>query len=302
MSLAIFVSTIVSVSLPSIIPPYIGYVRYVAYLVIPLSILAAFGIFNSLEQLKKRHFKALFVIVLVVLVSTSILSQAYGRERLFDFGQSHTKVTLVYNLPGISGGLYLTGDAIAQIFGGNITTWNDARITNLNPSANLPNQTIIKFYRSDSSDTTYVFTRYLADQSSDWNITVGSDPPDQWLPEGQGKRGNSGVAAAVSSTQYAIGYVELDYALANNLNVVSVQNLWFREDTVTLRIPDNPLSADSVEAIDWINVNLPKGATILPLSLTSEKILSNLVLGVKSYPLLPNMVFKGCFRIVRALK
>jgi hypothetical protein len=284
MSLAIFASTVITVSLPAIIPPYIGYVRYVSYLVIPLSILAAFGIFNSLEHLKKRHFRRLFVVLLVVLVSTSILSQAYVRERLFDLGQSQTKVTLVYNLPGISGGLLLTGDAIAQIFEGYITTWNDTRIAIINPSANLPNQTIIKFYRSDSSNTTYVFTRYLADQRPDLKIIVGSDPPSKWLSDGQGKRGNSGVASAVSSTQYAIGYVELAYALANNLNVVSVQNLWFREDTVALIIPDNPLTADSVEAIDWINVNLPKGTTILPLSLTSEKILSNFVLDVKVTP------------------
>jgi hypothetical protein len=278
MSLAIFASTVITVSLPAIIPPYIGYVRYVSYLVIPLSILAAFGILNSLEHLKKRHFRKLFVVLLVVLVSTSILSQGYGRERLFDLGQSHTEVTLVYNLPGISGGLHLTGDAIAKIFNGTITKWDEIAILNPSASAILPNQPIIKFYRSDSSDTTYVFTRYLADQ--DRNIIVGS----QWLLDGQGKRGNSGVASAVSSTQYSIGYVELAYALANNLNVVSVQNLWFREDTLALRIPDNPLSADSVEAIDWINVNLPKGATILPLSLSSEKILSNLVLDVKVTP------------------
>jgi hypothetical protein len=286
MSLAIFASTVITVSLPAIIPPYIGYVRYVSYLVIPLSILAAFGIFNSLEHLKKRHFKTLFVVLLVVLVSTSILSQAYVRERLFDLGQSQTKVTLVYNLPGISGGLILTGDSIAQIFEGDITTWNDPRIANLNPKliANLPNQTIIKFYRSDNSDTTYVFNRYLSDHNSRLNIKVGSDPPSQWMSDGQGKGGNLGVASAVSSTQYSIGYVELAYALANNLNVVSVQNLWFREDTVALIIPDNPLSADSVEAIDWINVNLPKGATLLPLSLTSEKILSNFVLDVKVAP------------------
>ena len=88
LAIAIFVSTIVSVSFPQIIPPYIGYFRYAAYLVIPLSILAAFGIFNSVQQLKKRHFKAIFVIVLVVLVSTSILSQAYVREKLYVSGQN----------------------------------------------------------------------------------------------------------------------------------------------------------------------------------------------------------------------
>ena len=92
LSISIFISTAVSIAVsmysPAIIPPYIGYVRYIAYLVMPLSILAAFGIFYSMEHLKKRYFRALFVIMLVVLASTSILSQAYGRERLFDLGQT----------------------------------------------------------------------------------------------------------------------------------------------------------------------------------------------------------------------
>jgi len=89
-SIAIFISTAVtlSLSLLGIIPPYIGYVRYIGYLVIPLSILAAFGIFHSMQHLKKRHFKALFVVILVILVSTSILSQAYVREMFYDLGQN----------------------------------------------------------------------------------------------------------------------------------------------------------------------------------------------------------------------
>ena len=92
MSIAIFVTTALSLSLPGMIPSYIGYVRYIGYLVIPLSILAAFGIFYSMQHLKKRHLKALFVVILAVLVSTSILSTAYTREMFLDLGQKKSVI------------------------------------------------------------------------------------------------------------------------------------------------------------------------------------------------------------------
>jgi hypothetical protein len=154
LSISIFISTAVSIAVsiyfPAVIPPYIGYVRYISYLVIPLSILAAFGIFHSIDHLKKRHFKMLLVVLLVILVSSSMLSQAYSRERVFDLG----KTQIVLSAP------------LASLADGNTTL----------------------------------------------------------------------------------------------------------------------LSANMTLAIDWMNSNLPKGATILPLSLDSEKILSNLVLDVKVAP------------------
>ena len=132
-------------------------------------------------------------------------------------------VTLAYNLPGVSGGLKLTGDVIARIYLGTITNWNDASIAALNPDVTLPSHEITTVHRSDSSGTTNVFTKYLSNVSSTWNTQIGSGTSVQW-PGGQGQSGNSAVASTVNSTQYAIGYVELAYALQNSMTVVSVQN------------------------------------------------------------------------------
>ena len=96
-------------------------------------------------------------------------------------------------------------------------------IAALNPSVSLPNHAITPVHRSDSSGTTNVFTKYLSNVSSTWNTQIGSGTSVQW-PGGQGQSGNSAVASTVNSTQYAIGYVELAYALQNSMAVASVQN------------------------------------------------------------------------------
>jgi phosphate transport system substrate-binding protein len=131
-------------------------------------------------------------------------------------------ITLAYNLPDVIG-LKLSGDVIAQIFLGTITTWNDPAITALNPGVTLPNQPIHTIHRSESSGTTNVFTKYLSLESSTWSSQIGSGTSVQW-PSGAAVQGNSAVAATVSQTQYSIGYVELTYALQNNMAVASIKN------------------------------------------------------------------------------
>ena len=134
-------------------------------------------------------------------------------------------VTLAYNLPGITGGLHLTGQVIANIYLGTITNWNDPAITALNPTTTLPNHIITTIHRSDSSGTTNVFTKYLSSQSSTWQSQVGSGTSVQWPgSNAAGQPGNAAVASTVSSTAYSIGYVELAYALQNSMTVASVQN------------------------------------------------------------------------------
>jgi phosphate ABC transporter phosphate-binding protein len=134
-------------------------------------------------------------------------------------------VTLAYNLPGISSGLRLTGQVIANIFLGTITNWNDPAITALNPGTTLPDHTITTVHRSDGSGTTNIFTRYLSNVSSTWNSTVGFGTSVQWPGTNAiGASGNANVASTVIQTQYAIGYVELAYALKNSMTVASVQN------------------------------------------------------------------------------
>jgi phosphate transport system substrate-binding protein len=132
-------------------------------------------------------------------------------------------VTVAYNLPGVSSGLHLTGKVVADIFQGTITMWNDPAIQSLNANLTLPAKTINTVHRSDGSGTTFIFTKYLSASSSSWSSAIGSGKSVSW-PSGSGGTGNTGVASLVNSTQYAIGYVELAYALQNGMTVAAIQN------------------------------------------------------------------------------
>ncbi len=132
-------------------------------------------------------------------------------------------VTMVYNLPEVSAPLKLTGDAIAAIYQGQITKWNDARIEALNPGLKLPATDILVVHRSDGSGTSYVFTDYLVTVSPPWATKPGKGKEVQW-PVGLGAKGNEGVAGQVKQTPGAIGYVELAYATQNKMAMASVKN------------------------------------------------------------------------------
>ena len=132
-------------------------------------------------------------------------------------------VTVAYNLPGIASGLHLTGKVIADIYQGTITTWNDPAVANLNSNVTLPAKSIVVVHRSDSSGTSFVFTGYLSLSSSAWNTSVGQGKAVSW-PTGLGSNGNTGVASLVQGQPYAIGYVELAYALQNSMTVAAIQN------------------------------------------------------------------------------
>jgi phosphate transport system substrate-binding protein len=132
-------------------------------------------------------------------------------------------ITVAYNLPSISSGLKLTGTVLANIYLGTITNWNDIAITSLNPSLTLPDHVITTVHRSDGSGTTNWFTKYLSLVSTTWNTEVGSGTSVQW-PVGVGASGNANVAATVTQTEYSVGYIELAYALKNNVPVAALQN------------------------------------------------------------------------------
>jgi phosphate transport system substrate-binding protein len=132
-------------------------------------------------------------------------------------------VVPTYNIPGVTQQLKFTGDLLAGIFLGQITTWNDSRIAAVNPGVTLPNQDIVVVHRSDGSGTTYIWTDYLAKVSQEWAQRVGHATSVSW-PVGLGGQGNPGVAATVSRTPGAIGYVELIYAIQNRIAYGAVRN------------------------------------------------------------------------------
>jgi len=132
-------------------------------------------------------------------------------------------VVPVYTLPGITQQLRFTPELLAGIFLGQITKWNDSRITAVNPGVTLPNSDIVVVHRSDGSGTTYVWVDYLSKVSTEWAQRVGRGTAVNW-PVGLGGRGNEGVASTVRRTPGAVGYVELVYAEQNRIPFGLVRN------------------------------------------------------------------------------
>jgi phosphate transport system substrate-binding protein len=129
---------------------------------------------------------------------------------------------ITFNLPGVTD-LKFTPDIVAGIFLGTITKWNDAKITAENPDAKLPDQDITVVHRSDGSGTTFIFTDYLSKVSADWKSKVGVGKSPNW-PVGVGGKGNEGVAGVIKQTPGSVGYVELVYALQNQMSVAALKN------------------------------------------------------------------------------
>jgi len=132
-------------------------------------------------------------------------------------------VVPAYNIPGVTGEVHFTPSALAGIYLGKITKWNDKAITSVNPGVNFPDRDIIVVHRSDGSGTTFIWTDYLSKVSPEWKSQVGSGTSVKW-PIGLGGKGNEGVAGSVRQLQGAIGYVELIYAVQNNITYGSVRN------------------------------------------------------------------------------
>ncbi len=128
-----------------------------------------------------------------------------------------------YNIPGVTGELKFTPEALAGMFLGKVTKWNDPAIAGSNPGVKLPADDIVVIHRSDGSGTTYIWTDYLSKVSADWQGKVGKNTSVNW-PVGLGGKGNEGVAGLLKQTPDSIGYVELIYAIQNNLPYGTVKN------------------------------------------------------------------------------
>ena len=128
--------------------------------------------------------------------------------KLLQFPTVIGAVVIIVNLPGVKmNELKLTGEVLADIFGGIITKWNDPTIAELNKGVKLPSLAIAPVHRADGSGTTFVFTSYLSAVSPFWKNRVGASTSVHWPPAGAGARGNDGVAATTRNTRGGIGYV-----------------------------------------------------------------------------------------------
>jgi phosphate transport system substrate-binding protein len=128
-----------------------------------------------------------------------------------------------YNVPGVTGELNFTQYALAGIYLGTITKWNDPVIAKANPGVNLPANDIVVVHRSDGSGTSYIWTDFLSKVSTDWASKVGKNTAVNW-PVGLGGKGNEGVTGLVKQTPNSIGYIELVYAAQNGITFGKVQN------------------------------------------------------------------------------
>ena len=174
----------------------------------------------------------------------------------------------VFNLDGFANGdLRVTGPVLAEMFMGKIAKWNDPKLAALNPGKKLPDMAITVVHRADGSGTTFNWTDYLSVVSKDWADTVGKGAAVKWpAPTSVGGKGNEGVAANVSRTKGALGYVEFAYAKRNKIPAMALQN---RDGQYVL--PDDDTFAAAAAGADWFSV------PGMGLSIVNQP-------GAKSYP------------------
>ena len=146
-----------------------------------------------------------------------------AKTKILHFPTVLGAVVPAYNIPGIAQELNFTPDALAGIFLGKITKWNDPEIKKANAALNLPDKPIVVIHRSDGSGTTYVWVDYLSKISPEWKSKVGMNTSVNW-PVGLGGKGNEGVAGLIKQTPNSLGYVELIYAVQNKMAYGKVRN------------------------------------------------------------------------------
>jgi phosphate transport system substrate-binding protein len=177
-------------------------------------------------------------------------------------------VAAAYNLEGVDQ-LNLTGEVLSDIYLGNITTWNDPAIAELNPDVQLPSEQIAVVHRSDGSGTTNIFTSYLAAINPAWESGPGAGGEINW-PTGIGADGNEGVAGQISQTPNSIGYVNLEYALANEIPFASIGEAGGGANFVE---PSTETARNAIAAADipddlkvTVSSTAPQGEDVYPIT------------------------------------
>ena len=175
-------------------------------------------------------------------------------------------VVPAYNISGVQAELKFTPEMLAGIYLGKISNWNDKAIAAANPGVSLPDKQIVVVHRSDGSGTTFVWTDYLSKVSPEWKSQVGSNTSVKW-PVGLGGKGNEGVAGLVRQMDGAIGYVELIYALQNNIAYGPVKNTAGQFVKATLESTTAAAAGVKMPANDFrVSITNAPGKTAYPIS------------------------------------
>jgi phosphate transport system substrate-binding protein len=199
-------------------------------------------------------------------MSDDQLSQA--KFKILHFPTVLGAVVPTYNIAGVSGELNFTQKALAGIYLGTITKWNDPEIAKANSGVKLPNTDIVVIHRSDGSGTTYIWTDFLGKVSEEWKKKVGNAATSVNWPVGLGGKGNEGVTGLVKQTPNAIGYIELIYAVQNNIPYGKVQNAagnFVKADLVSVTAAA-AADAKNIPADFRVSITNPAGPKVYPIS------------------------------------
>jgi phosphate transport system substrate-binding protein len=191
---------------------------------------------------------------------------AQAKVKVLHFPTVLGAVVPTYNITGVSAELNFTQKALAGIFLGTITKWNDPEIAKANPGVNLPGSDIVVIHRSDGSGTTYIWTDFLSKVSDDWKTKVGKNTSVNW-PTGLGGKGSENVTALVKQTPNSVGYVELTYAMQNNVLYGKVQNAAGKFIKADLASVSAAAAATKDMPEDFrVSITNPPGAGVYPVS------------------------------------
>ena len=168
-------------------------------------------------------------------------------------------VVVTYNVPSVTQPLHLSSEVVADIFLGKIKKWDDARLKQDNPGANLPAADITVVHRAESSGTSFVFTDYLSKVSPEWKQNVGADKAPKW-PVGQGGKGNEGVTGQIKNQPNTIGYVELAYATQNKMPVALIKNAAGKFIEPTIDAVTAAAASTAAETPDDLRVSITNSA------------------------------------------
>jgi phosphate transport system substrate-binding protein len=152
-----------------------------------------------------------------------LTARQLAQARVSQFPTVITALVPIYNLPGLVRPIRFSPEALAGIFLGTITQWNDPAISGTNPRLQLPASEIAVIHSSNGRGSTYVWSDYLSKVSLEWRTKVGRGMSIEW-PTGKAAEGNGNLARMVRETPNSIGNVELAYAMQNLMQFGMVQN------------------------------------------------------------------------------
>ncbi len=193
---------------------------------------------------------------------------AQSKFKILHFPTVLGAVVPTYNIAGVSGELNFTQKALAGIYLGTITKWNEPEIAKANPGVNLPSADIVVVHRSDGSGTSYIWTDFLSKVSDDWKSKVGKANTSVNWPVGLGGKGNEGVTGLVKQTPNSIGYIELIYAVQNKIAYGNVQNAAGKFVKADLASVTAAAAADAKSIPDDFRVSITNapGPKVYPVS------------------------------------